>query len=287
MTDQLRPAPPATGAPSAGLGTAVLEVDDLGRVFRRGDREVHALSGVSFRVDEGEFVTVVGPSGCGKSTLLHILGGFDAPTSGVARLRGHAVEGPDRDRGVVFQQPLLYDWWTVARNVAWPVELGGADRATARRRAGELLSLVGLDGFEGAYPSELSGGMQQRAAIARTLALDPDILLMDEPFGALDAQTRELMQEELNRIVRSAGRTVLFITHDIFEAVFLGDRVLVMGAHPGRIVESIDVDLPRPRSPESKRSEAFLAYHNRIWDHLHDEAAAAERARATTRGERR
>lgn len=257
----------------------LLSVDGLGKVFRRDGREVVALHDISFEVAEGEFVTIVGPSGCGKSTLLHIMGGFEQPTNGLVSLRGQRITAPGRDRGVVFQQPMLYDWWTVERNIAWPVQLGGASRSDSRSTAQELIEMVGLGGFGDAYPAELSGGMQQRAAIARTLALQPEVLLMDEPFGALDAQTRELMQEELNRIARGAGVTVVFITHDIYEAVFLGDRVLVMGTQPGRIMDSVTIDLPRPRSAESKRSDRFLAYHNALWDHLHDDAAAADRRR--------
>lgn len=257
----------------------MLRVQAVSRVFRRGGHEVEALRDVSFHVGEREFVSLVGPSGCGKSTLLHILGGFEQPSSGDITLKGEPVVRPGRDRGVVFQQPMLYDWWTVERNIAWPVELGGASKREARDRARELVQLVGLDGFETAYPAELSGGMQQRASIARTLALEPQMLLMDEPFGSLDAQTRELMQEELTRIAQTSGTTVLFVTHDIYEAVFLGDRVLVMGTQPGRVVETVEIDLPRPRSPDAKRSERFLEYHNRLWDLLHDEADAAQRRR--------
>lgn len=256
-----------------------LDIDGITKVFRRGDREVVALESLSMQADEGQFLTVLGPSGCGKSTLLHILGGFERPTAGSIRLGGQVLKGPARDRGMVFQQATLFPWWTIEHNVAWAIRTGGAGKRQATERARELLELVGLRGFGDAYPSELSGGMQQRAALARTLSLEPKLLLMDEPFGALDAQTRELMQEELNRIWQEAGVTVVFITHDIYEAVFLGDRVLVMSGRPGRIIEDVTIDLPRPRDGEVKGSPEFSRYHNQLWELLRDDAAAAEAQR--------
>lgn len=254
----------------------LLQVDGVTKIFQRDQRAVTALDGISLTVEEGEFVTVVGPSGCGKSTLLHIIGGFEEPTAGAVRLDGAPIEGPSRERGMVFQQATLFPWWTIERNVAWALGTGGVSKRAARERARELLDLVGLRGFGDAYPTELSGGMQQRAALARTLSLEPRLLLMDEPFGALDAQTRELMQEELNRIWQAAGITVVFITHDIYEAVFLGDRTLVMSGRPGRVLEDLTIDLPRPRDVEVKNGARFAEYHGRLWELLRDEAASAE-----------
>jgi NitT/TauT family transport system ATP-binding protein len=232
---------------------------------------VHALSAVDLDVTEREFLTILGPSGCGKSTLLHIIGGFEAATDGLVEVRGRPISKPGRDRGMVFQQAPLFPWRTVVRNVAWPMEIAGRSRQTALARSRDLLAMVGLHGFDNSYPAELSGGMRQRACIARTLAHEPEVLLMDEPFGALDALTREVMQEELNRIWQGAGITVIFVTHDINEAVFLGDRTAVMSARPGRILDVIDIDLPRPRSIEVKKSHELLAYHNQLWDRLRDE----------------
>lgn len=245
--------------------STLLEVDGVTKVFTRAAHRVMALNDVSLRAAEGEFVTIIGPSGCGKSTLLHIVGGFEAPTAGSVTLADRKITKPGRDRGMVFQQATLYPWWTIERNVAWPLMIGGLSRHKALERATELLSLVGLEGFSKAYPGELSGGMNQRAALARTLSLDPKLLLMDEPFGALDAQTRELMQEELNRIWQAAGITVVFVTHDIYEAVFLGDRVQVMSNRPGQIIEDVRIELPRPRHPQVKDSAQFSAYHAKLW----------------------
>ncbi|WNV77096.1 ABC transporter ATP-binding protein [Geodermatophilus sp. DSM 44513] len=270
----------AATATSAAHGEApILTVRGVSKVFRRGGRSVTALAGVDLQAREGEFVVVIGPSGCGKSTLLHVLGGFETASSGEVVVGGTVVREPGRDRGMVFQKATLFPWWTIERNVAWPLEVAGATRRQCRERAGELLDLVGLTGFADAYPGELSGGMQQRAGIARTLALEPNVLLMDEPFGALDAQTRELMQEELNRIWQQAGITVVFITHDINEAVFLGDRVLVMSGRPGSIIADVPIDLPRPRDNDVKGSQEFAGYHARLWSLLRDEAIAAEGVR--------
>jgi len=257
--------PPDTAVP-------LLRIDDLGKVYVRDRQRVAAIEGLSLVVHRGEFLTLLGPSGCGKSTLLHLVGGFESPTSGEILLDGVAVRRPGRDRGMVFQDATLFPWWTVGRNVGWPVEVAGAGRRAARRRADELLELVGLTGFSQAYPRELSGGMRQRASIARTLALEPRVLLMDEPFGSLDAQTRESMQDELGRIHHATGTTVIFVTHDIHEAVFLGDRVAVMSARPGRIVETIEVGFPRPRSSEMRKSAELLEHHNLLWDRLRIEA---------------
>lgn len=249
----------------------VLEIDGVGRIFSSRGGDVEALGDITLKVAREEFVTILGPSGCGKSTLLHLLGGFDKPTSGEIRLDGAPIRKPGRDRGMVFQQATLFPWRTVLANVSWPLEVAGKGRAAANQRAKELLELVGLGGFEANLPGELSGGMRQRAAIARTLAMDPAVLLMDEPFGALDAQTRELMQEELNRIREEARLTVVFITHDINEAIFLGDRVVVMSRRPGRIIEDLKVDLPRPRGTAAKHDPKVLEYHDHLWGLIRDQ----------------
>jgi NitT/TauT family transport system ATP-binding protein len=218
---------------------------------------VRALEAVTFSVSEGEFVAVVGPSGCGKSTLLKILAGLLPTSSGEARLRGTPIAGPRRDIGVVFQSPVLFPWRSVLDNVLLPVDVQGLGRDRYEKVAMDLLALVGLTGFEHRYPWELSGGMQQRVAITRALVHDPAMLLMDEPFGALDAMTREHMNLELQRIWLEKRKTVLFITHSIPEAVFLGDRVLVMTPRPGRILEDVRVDLPRPRHLEVMNTPEF------------------------------
>lgn len=242
-----------------------LELRGVGKAFLRGDHAVVALEDVDLDVAPGEFVTILGPSGCGKSTLLHLVGGFDEPTLGEVRADGAVVTGPGRERGMVFQQATLFPWRTIEANVAWPIEVTGTGRRAARTRARELLELVGLADFGRSYPAELSGGMRQRAAIARTLAMEPRVLLMDEPFGALDAQTRELMQDELNRLWQESDLTVLFVTHDITEAVYLGDRVVVMSARPGRIIEDCPVTLARPRSAGVRSTIEFTAIRERLW----------------------
>jgi NitT/TauT family transport system ATP-binding protein len=225
---------------------------------------VLALSDISFSVADGEFIAVVGPSGCGKSTLLKILAGLLRPTEGEADLKGTPIKGPRRDIGVVFQSPVLFPWRSVLGNVMLPVDVQGLDQAQMRKRALDLVNLVGLSGFENRYPRELSGGMQQRVGIVRALIHDPAILLMDEPFGALDAMTRESMNVELQRIWMERRKTVLFITHSTAEAVFLADRVIVMTARPGKIGDEFKVDLPRPRPLEAMNTEAFGAYVRRV-----------------------
>lgn len=249
----------------------MLELAGVSKVFRSRGRTVEALKDVNLTVERGEFVSVLGPSGCGKSTLLHLLGGFETATAGTVTVDGKPVTGPSRSRGMVFQHATLFPWRNVVSNVAWPLEVDGVSRADARARAVELLDLVGLAGFEEARPGELSGGMRQRAALARTLAMEPDLLLMDEPFGALDAQTRELMQEELTAIWQQSDLTVVFITHDISEAIFLGDRTVVMGARPGRIIESTPIELSRPRSAATKHDPKVLEYHDQFWSLIRDE----------------
>jgi NitT/TauT family transport system ATP-binding protein len=229
---------------------------------------VTALQDIDFDVGDGEFIAVVGPSGCGKSTLLKILAGLLAPTEGDALLRGTPITGPRRDIGVVFQAPVLFPWRTVIDNVLLPAHVQRLDRERHRRLAMDLLALVGLEGFERRYPWERSGGMQQRAAIVRALIHDPAMLLMDEPFGALDAMTREQMNLELQRIWLERRKTVLFITHSIPEAVFLADRVLVMTPRPGRIAEAVAIELGRPRELDIMSTPRFGAYVRRIRGHF-------------------
>ena len=255
----------------------VIAVRDLVKTFTRDGRTVEAMKGFSLAIAEGEFVTVVGPSGCGKSTFLHMVGGFEPVTGGELLVDGRKVRGPGPDRGVVFQEFALFPWRTVAENVTWALEIAGRPRAERDAVAERLIAKVGLTHFRHHYPAELSGGMKQRVAIARTLAFDPRILLMDEPFGALDAQNRELMQEELQVIWNDTRKTVLFITHDIDEAIYLADRVVVFTARPGRLKADVRIDLPRPRAIEVKKTPAYAAYRNHIWDLLRDEVLLARR----------
>jgi NitT/TauT family transport system ATP-binding protein len=236
----------------------LISIAGLDKVFtsRRGE-DVHALAAIDLAVAKGEFVSVVGPSGCGKSTLLRIVGGLLAPSAGRVALNGTPVAGPSIDVGIVFQAPTLLAWRTVLDNALLPAVLQKRDRAKSLERVERLLALVGLAGFEQKYPFELSGGMQQRVAICRALAPDPSILLMDEPFGALDAMTREQMNLELMRIWSDERKTVVFITHSIPEAVFLGDRVVVMTPRPGRIARTIPVDIARPRELQTMAHPRF------------------------------
>jgi NitT/TauT family transport system ATP-binding protein len=246
---------------SVAESPAEIRITDLSMRYRTvsGD-SVFALDRVSLAIQPREFVCVVGTSGCGKTTLLRIIAGLVRHTAGRVHLRDREISGPSADVGIVFQGPVLLPWKTVLENVMIPVVVLGLERDAHRRRAMELLDLVGLSGFEDKYPKELSGGMQQRASIARALVHQPSLLLMDEPFGALDAMTRETMNLELQRIVKDAAITVLFITHSIQEAVFLGDRVVVMTPRPGRIAESMTIDLPRPRELDAMSAPEFGSY---------------------------
>jgi NitT/TauT family transport system ATP-binding protein len=247
-----------------GESRVAIEVGRLTKQYATGRGAVVALENIEFSVQEGEFVAVVGPSGCGKSTLLKILAGLLETSSGTATLRGIPIRGPRKDIGVVFQAPVLFPWRTVLDNVLLPVEVQGLAPEPHRKAAQELLTLVGLQGFEARYPWELSGGMQQRVAIVRGLVHDPAMLLMDEPFGALDAMTRESMNIELQRIWLERRKTVLFITHSIPEAVFLADKVLVMTPRPGRILHTESVGLPRPRPLDVMTTPAFGEHVRRI-----------------------
>ena len=243
-----------------------VEVSDVTRIFPTPEGEVRALDGISFDVRGGEFLSIVGPSGCGKSTLAMLIAGLMRPTSGVIAVDGRAVSRPQTELGIVFQNAVLLAWRSALDNVLLQVEMRGLAARQYRDRAMELLRSVGLDGFERRLPHELSGGMRQRVAICRALIHDPPLLLMDEPFGALDALTRDQMTLDIQGICARGGKTVLFITHSITEAVFLSDRVLVMTPRPGRIDTTIDVDLPRPRRLAVRESPAFAAYAREIRD---------------------
>jgi NitT/TauT family transport system ATP-binding protein len=249
---------PLTSGPFTS-GGELIAVKRLTKRFGSAASPVVALSDISFAIAERELVVVVGPSGCGKSTLLRILAGLLPLTEGEARLGGALIGGPRRDIGVVFQSPVLFPWRSVLGNVLLPVDVQHLGRDRLRARAIELLRLVGLGDFEHRFPWELSGGMQQRVALVRALIHDPALLLMDEPFGALDAMTREAMNVELQRIWMERRKTILFITHSISEAVYLADRVLVMTARPGRILDVLKIELPRPRGLHVMTSEAFGA----------------------------
>jgi NitT/TauT family transport system ATP-binding protein len=249
----------------------LFEVKHLSKTYntRSGDK-VLALSDLSFSIAEKEFVSVIGPSGCGKSTLLKILSGLLSRDGGEVSLLGEAVSGPRADIGLVFQDAILLPWRTIIQNIMLPIEIRGFNRETYRKRAIDLLNLVGLGGFEHKYPNELSGGMQQRAAICRALVADPAILLMDEPFGALDAMTREYMNVELLRIWAAASKTILFVTHSIPEAVFLSDRVIVLTGRPGTICEEMVVDLPRPRALTDMNTDRFGTFVKQLRRHFSD-----------------
>ena len=237
---------------------------------------VLALENVSLEVREREFLALLGPSGCGKSTLLYLLGGFLPVERGTITVAGKPVTGPGPDRGIVFQNFALYPWKTVRQNILYGLEKQRIARAAREKRAQELIELVHLRGFENSYPSQLSGGMKQRVAIARTLAIDPAILLMDEPFGALDAQTRALMHEELLAIIRRTPKTVVFVTHDVREAVYLADRVAVMSARPGRIKEIVDTSFAGARGAEIANSAAFAEKVDHLWSLVRNEAILAQ-----------
>jgi NitT/TauT family transport system ATP-binding protein len=271
--------PPAAAVVAQSVGNGrKLSLRDITVAFRaRGGRELVAVDRLSLDVADREIVSIVGPSGCGKSTLLRLVAGLVRPTSGEIRLDGRVVTAPGADRGMVFQSYTLFPWLTVRGNVEFGPRLRGFDDARRREVAGRFIQMVGLTGFEHAYPKELSGGMMQRVAIARALANDPEVLLMDEPFGALDAQTRVFMQELLLDIWEKTPKTILFVTHDIDEALFLGDRVYVMTARPGRFRDEVRLDLPRPRTLEITMSPGFVEAKRRVLHIIREEAASALR----------
>ncbi|WP_030270421.1 ABC transporter ATP-binding protein [Streptomyces sp. NRRL B-24484] len=258
--------------------SADISFRSVSKVFQvRGEGAFTAVDGVDLDIAAGEFAVLVGPSGCGKSTLLDLLGGLTEPTSGEILLNGRPVAGPGPDRSTVFQQYALLPWRTAQGNVEFGLESIGVPRRQRAARAREYLALVGLTGFEDRHPHELSGGMKQRVAIARSLAYDPEVLLMDEPFAALDAQTRESLQDELRRIWQRTGKTVVFITHGIEEAVYLGGRVAVLTSRPGRVKQVVPIDLgDRSAAQDLRSSPEFARYRHEIWSLLHDEVSRAQ-----------
>ncbi|HET7026661.1 MAG TPA: ABC transporter ATP-binding protein [Candidatus Limnocylindrales bacterium] len=259
----------------------VVEVEGAGKVFGSGPAAVRALDGIDLTIGAGEFVSLIGPSGCGKSTLLRLIGDLTTPTEGEVRVNGKPARDARlaREYGMVFQAPVLMDWRTIARNIELPLEIMGFTGPERARRSAALLRLVELEGFGSKRPWQLSGGMQQRVAIARALAFDPKLLLMDEPFGALDEMTRERMNLELMRIWRETGTTVVFVTHSIPEAVFLSTRVVVMSARPGRVARVVEVELPQPRTFETRESPAYFRLVTEVREALrqHDADADGER----------
>jgi NitT/TauT family transport system ATP-binding protein len=251
--------------------TTKLEIRNLSKSF--GELEV--LRDISCRIEDNEFVAIVGPSGCGKTTLLRTIAGIVKPDSGMILIDGRALQGPGADRGFVFQQDCLFPWRTIWNNALFGLEVNGRLDSDTRSRTRSILDLVGLSGFNKYYPAQISGGMRQRTNLARALAINPEVLIMDEPFSALDAQTREVMQLELLRIWLDGRKTVLFITHQIDEAVFLADRVIVLGRRPGWVKETIDIALPRPRVLPLKRTAEFAAYVERIWNLIEKDVHAS------------
>lgn len=254
-----------------------IQLRDVTKTFpaRNGGPDFTALDNISLDIAQGEFLTLVGPSGCGKSTLLDLVAGLTTPTSGQILLGDQPVTGPGLDRGVVFQQYALFPWRTAQANVEFGLEVKGVPRKQRAERAREVLAQVGLSAFAKHYPHELSGGMRQRVAIARSLAYEPEVLLMDEPYAALDAQTREALQGDLLEIWRRTGTTILFITHGIDESVFLGQRVAVMTSRPGRIKEIVQIDLGDRAVEDLRSTPDFIAYRRQIWGLLHDEVRKA------------
>ncbi len=254
---------------------AKLHVHNVSKIYRSDGQEVMAIDEIDLKIRNKEFATILGPSGCGKSTLLRIVAGLIKPTRGVVRLDGNVIGGPGQDRGMVFQSYTLFPWLTVKENIQFGLEISGMSKTQQEQVGQEFVEKVGLKGFERTYPKGLSGGMKQRVAIARALANNPAILLLDEPFGALDAQTRSLMQELLTQVWEELHKTILFVTHDVEEAIFLSDRVFVMTARPGKIKAEIDIPLERPRSYELKSTEAFLNLKKRALALIREEAIKA------------
>ena len=253
----------------------LLTIENLSKAYETPRGDVDAVHDVSLSVDEGEFVSIVGPSGCGKSTLMEIVGGLIEPSSGEVRIGGNLVDGTDPSIGIVFQQESAFPWRTVTENVEFGLEMTGVAKEERSRRAGEMIELVGLGGFEDRHPAELSGGMRQRVAIARTLVLEPAIILMDEPFGALDEQTRLILGEELLRIREATNATILFITHSFDEALLLSDRIVVMTARPGQVKKIVENPLPRPRDSTIVSDPEFGRLSGELWESLREESMQA------------
>ena len=248
-----------------------LKIDNVYKEYQGRNGKTIALNGVSLDIKENEFICVVGPSGCGKSTLLNIIAGLLEPTSGTVSLDGKVIEGTGVERGVVFQQYALFPWRTVLKNVMFPLEMKKVPKAEAEAIARKYIKSVGLEGFEKSFPKELSGGMKQRVAIARAYAANPEVLLLDEPFGALDAQTRVQLQTELLETWEKERKTCFFITHDVDEAVILAQRVIIMSARPGRIKKIVDIDIPYPRTQATKTDPRFLELKSEIWNQVYQE----------------
>ena len=251
---------------------AILVAEDIIVRFDTPEGPLTAVDNVSFEVGQGEFLSVIGPSGCGKSTLFNVIGGLLSSHEGIVSVAGETISGPHKSIGMVFQEESTFPWRTVTDNVAFPLELVGMSKAKRVERARHFISLVGLDGFENRYPGELSGGMRQRVSLARTLASEPKILLMDEPFAALDEQTRLLLGDKVLQIQQQLKQTTLLITHNITEAVQMSDRILVMTYRPGKLKRVVEINLPRPRTSEIVGSEAFGRYVAQIWNDLREEA---------------
>jgi NitT/TauT family transport system ATP-binding protein len=252
-------------------GNVKVKIDNVQKIYEGRNGDMVALNGVSLNISENEFVCVIGPSGCGKSTLLNIIAGLIEPTSGKIYVDNNEVDGPGQDRGVVFQQYALFPWLTVRKNVEFGLKLKGIKKQEATDIANKYLKMVQLEEFANSYPKELSGGMKQRVAIARAYAVNPKVLLLDEPFGALDAQTRIQLQSELLRTWESEQKTCFFITHDVDEAIFLAQRVVIMSARPGRVKEIVEIDIPYPRTQETKMTKEFLDLKNYIWSKVYQE----------------
>jgi NitT/TauT family transport system ATP-binding protein len=253
----------------------LLTIENVHKTYDTDAGPLEAMRDISLEVEEGEFVSIVGPSGCGKSTLMEIVGGLHPPTEGTITIAGKPVSGPDPAIGIVFQQESAFPWRTVVENVEFGLEMERVAKGERRERAREMIELVGLSGFEDRYPTELSGGMRQRVAIARTLVMKPQIILMDEPFGALDEQTRLILGEELLRIRDAANATILFITHSFDEALLLSDRIVVMTARPGSVKRIVENPLPRPRDSSILRDPDFARLSGELWDALRDESMQA------------
>jgi NitT/TauT family transport system ATP-binding protein len=267
------PMPRAGAIPKAVPADAILVVDDIVMRFHSPEQVLTAVDHVSFTVAPGEFLSVIGPSGCGKSTLFNAIGGLLAGYEGRITVAGEKVSGPHRSIGMVFQEESTFPWRSVLDNVAFPLEIAGMPKAERLERARHFVALVGLGGFEARYPAELSGGMRQRVSMARTLASEPKILLMDEPFAALDEQTRLLLGDKVLQIQQDLKQTMLLITHNITEAVQMSDRILVMTYRPGKVKRIIPIDLPRPRTSDVVGSEAFGRYVAQVWNDLREEAS--------------
>lgn len=254
-----------------------LRIENVKKIFPSRNGEVVALNGINMDILENEFITVVGPSGCGKSTLLNIIAGLDKPTSGSVFCDNKEIKGTGTERGVVFQQYALFPWLTVKGNVEFGLKIQGMKQEKASEIAMKYIDMVELTDFVNHYPKELSGGMKQRVAIARAYAVNPSVLLMDEPFGALDAQTRTQLQEELLHTWEKEQKTCFFITHDVDEAIILGQKVVIMSARPGRISEVVDINIPYPRNQETKMSKEFLEIKNYIWSRVYKEYLAVRK----------